>query len=356
MPKHKTKNETMTTQNETMALTVAGPETTVATIPQSPVGLFRTAEPTEIIERATGMATALKEVVAKQGLLSNIKGKEYPRCEAWTLLGSMLGVFPVLVWSRPVEHGWEARVEARTISGAIIGAAEAQCLRTESAWAKRDDYALRSMAQTRATAKCLRMPLGFIMSLAGYEATPAEEMPHDLPERPLEKPVAPVEKPVAPVEKPTATAASRVKMIDALQAGVGGANRDTVTAYFRVNGMLGAHDEIESIALQHVPGTVRQMEELAERIARFSLRESGEPEAEVDAGEELRGVLEAVSTKTGQSKKGVWTLYGVKIGGVWANTFDDALGKSAEALKHNEVVAYVTRKAKGITLNSLEVA
>ena len=32
------------------------------------------------------------------------------------------------------------------------------------------------MAQTRAGAKALRMPLGFVVHLAGYEATPAEEM------------------------------------------------------------------------------------------------------------------------------------------------------------------------------------
>ena len=35
------------------------------------------------------------------------------------------------------------------------------------------------MAQTRATSKALRLPLGFVMTLAGLEATPAEEMPQD---------------------------------------------------------------------------------------------------------------------------------------------------------------------------------
>jgi hypothetical protein len=33
------------------------------------------------------------------------------------------------------------------------------------------------MAQTRAVSKALRGPLGFVVTLAGYEATPAEEMP-----------------------------------------------------------------------------------------------------------------------------------------------------------------------------------
>lgn len=146
---------------------------------QESVSLFRTDDPEEVVKRATAVATALKDVISKQGLISSIQGKQYPKCEAWTLCGTMLGIFPVLCWSRPVEGGWEARVEARTRSGEIVGAAEAECLKSERNWASREDFAVRSMAQTRATAKALRMPLGFIMTLAGYEATPVEEMPHD---------------------------------------------------------------------------------------------------------------------------------------------------------------------------------
>jgi hypothetical protein len=88
----------------------------------------------------------------------------------------MLGVFPVVVWTKPLENGWEARVEARTLAGDLVGAAEAECRRDEPTWAKRADYALRSMAQTRATSRALRGPLGFIVVLAGYSATAAEEM------------------------------------------------------------------------------------------------------------------------------------------------------------------------------------
>ena len=98
----------------------------------------------------------------------------------------MLGVFPVVVWSKPVmvdgKHvGWEARVEARTRDGSVVGAAEAECMVSERTWGSRDDYARRSMAQTRATSKAMRGPLGFVMTLAGFEATPAEEMPRDEP-------------------------------------------------------------------------------------------------------------------------------------------------------------------------------
>ncbi len=145
------------------------------------VALFGSTEPKAIIVRATEIATHLREVITKQGLVSRIQGKEYPRVEAWTLLGTLLGVFPVLQWTKETEGGYEARVEARTLSGAIVGAAEACCLRSESNWAKRDAFALKSMAQTRASAKALRIPLGFVMSLSGFEATPAEEMTDEAP-------------------------------------------------------------------------------------------------------------------------------------------------------------------------------
>lgn len=151
--------------------------------PRTPT-LFGTSDPAGVVVAATAAAQPLAEVVRKQGLASKISGREHVRVEGWTLLGSMLGVFPVTVWTRKLEDGWEARVEARTRDGAVVGAAEAECLRSESNWSDRDSYALRSMAQTRATSKALRQPLGFVMALGGFDATPAEEMPAEKPKRP----------------------------------------------------------------------------------------------------------------------------------------------------------------------------
>lgn len=159
-----------------------------------PVSLFGTNDPTEVVEAAKRAATPLVDVIRSQKLAVKIGPSEHVRVEGWTLLGSMLGVFPICVWTRQLERegvpiGWEARVEARTRSGETVGAAEAQCTRDENQWSweptgkdgrklpPRDDYALRSMAQTRATSKALRQPLGFVMQLAGFNPTPAEEMP-----------------------------------------------------------------------------------------------------------------------------------------------------------------------------------
>jgi hypothetical protein len=156
--------------------------------------LWRTDEPRAIVQRATELAETLADIIRRQKLYVSISGRNHVRVEGWTLLGTLLGVFPVCVWTRTLADakGWEARVEARTLAGAVVGAAEASCSRDERLWKERDDFALRSMAQTRATAKALRIPLGFVIAMAGYEATPAEEMPaHAAAAAPARPPGAP---------------------------------------------------------------------------------------------------------------------------------------------------------------------
>ena len=144
-------------------LVVAGP---------APATLFRTDDPAEVIQRASAVASALSDVLIQKKLTTRIGAKDHVSVEGWTLCGAMLGVFPVVEWTRKLENGWEARVEARTKDGSVVGAAEAECLNTETRWKSADDYAIRSMAQTRAISKALRAPLGFVVHLAGFAATP----------------------------------------------------------------------------------------------------------------------------------------------------------------------------------------
>jgi hypothetical protein len=66
---------------------------------------------------------------------------------------------------------------------AVISRASAECGSSDEldkygkpVWSNRPRYARRSMAQTRATGKACRLAFSWIMSLAGYEVTPAEEM------------------------------------------------------------------------------------------------------------------------------------------------------------------------------------
>lgn len=91
----------------------------------------------------------------------------------------MLGVLPREVGVTACEDGsYEAIVELiRTGDGAVIGRASAICgTPDEPTWATRPAYARRSMAITRATGKAYRLGFSWIMALAGYEPTPAEEM------------------------------------------------------------------------------------------------------------------------------------------------------------------------------------
>ena len=112
----------------------------------------------------------------------------------------MLGVLPREREVEKIDDGYKAYVElVRTSDGAIIGGASAICTRDERNWSNRDDYAVRSMAVTRATGKAFRLGFSWIMKLAGYEATPAEEMdfvegqyeetsvPQDTPEKTTDK-------------------------------------------------------------------------------------------------------------------------------------------------------------------------
>lgn len=159
----------------------------------SQAALWRTEDPAEVVDNAVGVANVLKSVVQQRGLISRINNRDHPRVEAWQTLGSMTGVYAVKEWVREIPwpndttgleelrkrglvFGYEASFRAQRADGSVLGGGEAACKRTEKTWRDRDDYALESMAQTRATSKALKAPLGFVMALAGYEATPAEEM------------------------------------------------------------------------------------------------------------------------------------------------------------------------------------
>lgn len=175
----------------------------------STTNLFNAPNPVAVIEQAAEVAAALKDVLRRQGMIQNISGKEHVKIEGWQTVGAMLGVSARTTFSKPMQdpvtdeplfveyevvefnrktqverrftveglRGWEARVELVRADGRVIASGDGMCSRNESRWAKADDYAVRSMAQTRASGKAYRGLLGFIVTMAGYEATPSDEMP-----------------------------------------------------------------------------------------------------------------------------------------------------------------------------------
>lgn len=142
--------------------------------------LFGSDNPAVAFKRMQEIATVITQPIRDMHMYAPIGDKDYLTVEAWQLIGGLVGVTSRNVWSRPVttvggSQGWEAREEAITIDGRVVGSAESMCVRAEERWDDADDHALRSMAQTRAQSKALSRPLRFIAILAGFSGTPYEE-------------------------------------------------------------------------------------------------------------------------------------------------------------------------------------
>lgn len=138
--------------------------------------------PGAMVAQAKVVATVLKDIVTDLKLFTNIQGKNYVHVEGWTTLGAMLGITPRTVsvaeiLTEEFEPVFEATVElVRNSDGMIVGQGIAECGASDT-WKGRDRYAKKSMAITRATGKAFRLSYSWIIKLAGYEGTPAEEMP-----------------------------------------------------------------------------------------------------------------------------------------------------------------------------------
>ena len=143
------------------------------------LGAIEATSPNDVVIRATGMAKTLADIITSRKLYTTINGKKYVQVEGWSTLGAMMGVQPREVEVYERENGdFEATVELiRTSDCAVVGRASSIVSSDEKLWKGRERYARRSMAVTRATGKAYRLGFSWIMSLAGYEPTPAEEMP-----------------------------------------------------------------------------------------------------------------------------------------------------------------------------------
>ena len=146
------------------------------------------------VDVATNVANTLAPLVRSQGLVvkglnrSN-KDAEYVTVEGWEVLGTFLGIVPVTTIISEIKNkqertvGYVARATLyqnpiiendEIVGGTVIARAEAQA---DKSGFQKDMFAIASMAQTRALGKAYRMGLSWIMKMAGFEGTPAEEMP-----------------------------------------------------------------------------------------------------------------------------------------------------------------------------------
>ena len=129
--------------------------------------------------RVNKVAASLKRVIQSQDLAVKIGPSEYVTAEGWEVLGTMLGCTPFVedVVEIPVDHKhkfmYKATVSIRQ-GDTILSRASAMAERNDR---QSDRPSVYSMAQTRALGKAYRMALSWIVKMADYEPTPAEEMP-----------------------------------------------------------------------------------------------------------------------------------------------------------------------------------
>jgi len=176
------------------------PAEAVVVAPAAPaalcMGTFQASTPADVLDFGAELANALKVRLKNADMISNISGKEYVKVEGWCTLATIMGVIPREVSSVKRDDGaYEATVElVRQTDGFIVTCASSLCSPAEKMWSKRDEYAVKSMATTRATGKACRIAFAAFMGLTGYATTPAEEMPTPAERRAIQPDLHPLDK------------------------------------------------------------------------------------------------------------------------------------------------------------------
>ena len=170
------------------------------------------------------LAKDLAKFIKENKLSTQVQGKEFVNVEGWQYAGSRLGIVPIVEHVINVSNEQEIKYQAKVTlfdmrSQHTVGAGFAICSNKESGKKFYQEFAIASMAQTRAIGKAYRNILAWIIRAAGYEPTPAEEMEYtgNVPAaapapvaaaEPQPQPVmrAVTTAPVAPVEVPAAEA------------------------------------------------------------------------------------------------------------------------------------------------------
>lgn len=136
-------------------------------------------DPEGFLEDATRQAKVLKSFLEKTNSVVKIGPSEHVKVGGWQFLAQQAGL-SVGTTAEPItlEDG-DTGFKGHAIvyrDGLVMGEGHALCLRSERNWKTSDTYAICSMAQTRAISKAIKGVLGFVVVMAGYSDTPAEEM------------------------------------------------------------------------------------------------------------------------------------------------------------------------------------
>jgi len=168
--------------------------------------------------RMVALANELRSMIAdraRRGRPWTVRmgNSEHVKIEGWQYAGQRAGITAHVVETRDIRHpktgdyeGVTAIVEARLVqNGQAISRAECDCYADEiqrkkdgelhARWldpaGKPNRQAIKGMAQTRASSRALSGALRFLMELAGYAGTPAEEMDGVDAQNPSKPPIRP---------------------------------------------------------------------------------------------------------------------------------------------------------------------
>nr|WP_233636108.1 hypothetical protein [Hymenobacter setariae] len=219
-----------TTETTVMNEAPKTPKDTTATKKAARVESYDIAKSDETLDLAKDLAKFIKE----NKLSTQVQGKEFVNVEGWQYAGSRLGIVPIVEHVINVSTDQELKYQAKVTlfdmrSQHTVGAGFAICSNKESGKKFYQEFAIASMAQTRAIGKAYRNILAWIIRAAGYEPTPAEEMEYtgNVP-TPATAPAAVVAEPApvmravtntppTPAEVPAAEAAAPVQYATASQ-------------------------------------------------------------------------------------------------------------------------------------------
>lgn len=164
--------------------------------------IFVARDPAIVIEEARKAAKVLVSVVSQKPRKVMMNNEQYLEFEDWMTVAKFYGCTVKVRSTQFIDlggvKGFEATADVLDRDGRVISSADAMCLNDEDKWSTRTQYEwqgtgaerkkvkigevavplfqLRSMAQTRACAKAFRNVFSWVVVLAGYRPTPAEEM------------------------------------------------------------------------------------------------------------------------------------------------------------------------------------
>lgn len=153
---------------------------------QVPVGLslIDGPDPATAVAYARQVSGVIASVLEEGSGFVTIQNKRHITIEGWQTLAAMTGHTVEVEWSRPVEaiepvngiHAWEARAVVRDQSDRVVAGSTSMASPAERAPWTKAEFSVRSMSETRASSRALASRMRFIVTLAGFHGTPAEEM------------------------------------------------------------------------------------------------------------------------------------------------------------------------------------